>query len=371
MGGGLVKGSAILVGGEPGIGKSTLLLQLADKLSDNKIYYITGEESFNQISIRAKRINVKSDNIQISTHTKVEDIVLTLKKEKPDLLIIDSIQTIFLSAIEAAPGTVTQVRNCAFSLISICKELGITLILVGHVTKEGQIAGPKVLEHMVDTVLYFENDKGNNYRILRSVKNRYGAANEIALFSMHSDGLKEINNPSEIFIENLASSHAGSVIFPAIEGSRTVLVEIQALIAPTFMNIPRRSVVGWDQNRLSMLLAVLYNSCNISLADKEVYLNVAGGFKISETAADLAVIAALISAIKKTPIAKKIGQKTIICGEVGLSGEIRSIAQIDKRVKEAKKLGFKHVISPKFEQKPIKDFTITNISNIEELLELI
>ncbi len=343
LGGGLVSGSAILIGGDPGIGKSTLLLQLSSSLSQNNIgcLYITGEESINQIKLRGMRLGINDNKTGLLSATNVEDIISTIDKNKQDLdlVVIDSIQTIATSDLSSAPGTVSQIRACSNILINYAKQNDITLLLACHVNKDGQLAGPKVLEHMVDTVLYFEGDHNNHFRILRSIKNRFGGVNEIGVFEMTSKGLVEISNPSELFLMERENNVSGSAVFAGIEGSRPLLIEIQALIAPTNMATPRRSVVGWDNNRLSMIIAVLGVRFGLNLAAHEVYLSVAGGLRITEPAADLAVAAALISAASNTPLPKG----SIFFGEVGLSGEVRKVSQTEARVKEASKLGFEQI----------------------------
>jgi len=340
LGGGLVAGSAILIGGDPGIGKSTLLLQLCTSLASSDIgcLYITGEESTNQIKLRAQRLNIHDNKTGLLAATNVEDIISTIDQNKKQLsvVVIDSIQTIASSEFSSAPGTVSQIRACAHQLIHYAKQNNITLLLACHVNKDGQLAGPKVLEHMVDTVLYFEGDHNNHFRILRSIKNRFGAVNEIGVFEMTSHGLVEISNPSELFLMERENNVSGSAVFAGIEGSRPLLIEIQALIAPTNMATPRRSVVGWDNNRLSMIIAVLGVRFGLNLSSHEVYLSVAGGLRITEPAADLAVAAALISAASNKPLP----QGSIFFGEVGLSGEVRKVAQTEARIKEAAKLGF-------------------------------
>jgi DNA repair protein RadA/Sms len=340
LGGGLVAGSAILIGGDPGIGKSTLLLQLCTSLASSDIgcLYITGEESTNQIKLRAQRLGIHDNKTGLLAATNVEDIISTIDQNKKQLsvVVIDSIQTIASSEFSSAPGTVSQIRACAHQLIHYAKQNNITLLLACHVNKDGQLAGPKVLEHMVDTVLYFEGDHNNHFRILRSIKNRFGGVNEIGVFEMTSHGLVEISNPSELFLMERENNVSGSAVFAGIEGSRPLLIEIQALIAPTNMATPRRSVVGWDNNRLSMIIAVLGVRFGLNLSSHEVYLSVAGGLRITEPAADLAVAAALISAASNKPLP----QVSIFFGEVGLSGEVRRVAQTEARIKEATKLGF-------------------------------
>ncbi len=370
-GGGIVRGSAILIGGDPGIGKSTMLLQTMAQMAKSglKTMYISGEESVDQIRLRAQRIGLDNSPMALASATSVHNIIASLKQEKPDIVVIDSIQTMFVPTMESAPGTVSQVRMSAHELISTAKQHNVSIILVGHVTKEGQIAGPKVLEHMVDATLYFEGDTGNHFRILRTVKNRFGPANEIGVFEMTGNGLSEVKNPSSLFISGKAGMVSGSVVFPGREGTRTVLVEIQALVAPTNMAHPRRAVVGWDSNRLAMILAVLQTRCGMKLGDKEVYLNIAGGIKITEPAADLAVAAAIISALTDTPFK----QGGVVFGEVGLSGEIRPVSQIDARLNEAEKLGFTSAIMPPFPHKHAsdltqrQDFIISEIQYISQL----
>lgn len=340
LGGGLVRGSAILIGGDPGIGKSTLLLQLSTSLSKNNMgcLYITGEESINQIKLRAERLSIQDNKTALLAATNVEDIISTIDQHKDtlDLVVIDSIQTVATNELSSAPGTVSQIRASAHILINYAKQNNITLLLACHVNKDGQLAGPKVLEHMVDTVLYFEGDHNNHFRILRSIKNRFGGVNEIGVFEMTSKGLVEISNPSELFLMERENNVTGSAVFAGIEGSRPLLIEIQALIAPTNMATPRRSVVGWDNNRLSMIIAVLGVRFGLNLSSHEVYLSVAGGLRITEPAADLAVAAALISAASNVPLP----QGSIFFGEVGLSGEVRKVSQTEARIKEATKLGF-------------------------------
>lgn len=362
LGGGIVKGSVVLIGGDPGIGKSTLLLQALCSLANNdnlNTLYISGEESVNQVRIRANRLQLEKSPIKLVSATSVNDIIKALIKEQPKVVVIDSIQTVFNPEISAAAGTVSQVRTCGNELINIAKTKGMAMFIVSHVNKDGQIAGPKVLEHMVDTVLYFEGDKDYQFRILRSIKNRFGAANEIGIFEMHDTGLFEISNPSQLFLSAREDLVSGSAVFAGIEGTRPLLAEIQALIAPSYMPSPRRAVVGWDQNRLAMIIAVLSSRFGINLYDKEVYLNVVGGLKINEPAVDLAVATALISAYKDIAIPRN----CVFMGEIGLSGEIRMISQIEYRLKEAEKLGFKKAIIPEGVNK-LKTFK-TNKYDIE------
>ncbi|MDR2526426.1 MAG: DNA repair protein RadA [Rickettsiales bacterium] len=344
LGGGLVKGSAVLIGGDPGIGKSTLLLQTICSLANNGVscLYISGEESTNQVRLRADRLGLKKSPIRIASAVNVSDMLKTLQKEQPQIVVIDSIQTVYTPDISASPGSVSQVRTCANELISLAKTKNITMLIVSHVNKDGQIAGPKVLEHMVDTVLYFEGDKDYQYRIIRSIKNRFGAANEIGVFDMGDGGLIEINNPSELFLSSRQDLISGSAVFGGIEGTRALFAEVQSLLTPSFIPIPRRSCVGYSLERLNMLIAVLTTRYGLKLYDKEVYLNIVGGLKISEPAADLATALSLISAYKDKPLPKDV----MAVGEIGLSGEVRPVPQIEARLKEAEKLGFKKAIIP-------------------------
>jgi DNA repair protein RadA/Sms len=348
-GGGLVPGSALLIGGDPGIGKSTLLLQAMAALALGKsgspldCAYISGEESLDQVRLRAVRLNVSTAPVLLAAATSIRDIISTLDHAKgPQVVAIDSIQTMYLDTLDSAPGTVSQVRASAQELIRLAKSRGFTVILVGHVTKEGTIAGPRVLEHMVDTVLYFEGERGHQFRILRAVKNRYGPTDEIGVFEMTDAGLAEVPNPSALFLGDRQRETTGSAVFAGIEGTRPMLVEIQALVAPSTLGTPRRAVVGWDGNRLAMVLAVLEARCGVPIGANDIYLNVAGGLRISEPAADLAVAAALISALVREPVPPD----TVVFGEIGLSGEIRPVSQTDARLKEAEKLGFTAALTP-------------------------
>lgn len=365
LGGGLVPGSVILIGGDPGIGKSTLLLQLTTMLAGGgvKSLYVSGEESAEQVKLRAHRLNVGSKESYIVAATNVHDILATIDSVKNDikLVVIDSIQTVYSNDFSSAPGTVSQIRAVAHDLITYAKRNNIILFLVGHVTKDGQIAGPKVLEHMVDTVLYFEGDSSYNFRILRSMKNRFGGVGEIGIFEMTGNGLKEVANPSELFLMERENNVSGISVFAGIEGSRPILVEIQALIAPSNIPMPRRSVVGWDPNRLAMILAVLSVRYGLNLSSYEVYLSVAGGMKITEPAADLAVAAAIISAATGSILPAG----SIFFGEIGLSGEVRKVNQVDARIKEATKLGFKNIFCA---MHPHNDFTKVNpIAHVKQL----
>lgn len=367
-GGGFVPGSAILIGGDPGIGKSTLLLQAVARLANKgaRCSYISGEEAVRQIQMRGQRLGFDTAPVDLAAATSVRDIIATLDTaEPPQVVVIDSIQTMFLDNVESAPGTVTQVRSSAQELIRIAKARDICLLLVGHVTKEGQIAGPRVLEHMVDTVLYFEGERGHQFRILRAVKNRFGPANEIGVFEMSDAGLIEVTNPSALFLADRSENVAGSAVFAGIEGTRPVLVEIQALVAPSPLATPRRTVVGWDGNRLAMVMAVLDAHCGLGMAGHDVFLNIAGGLRIVEPAADLAVAAALVSSISDVPVA----ESTVLFGEISLSGEVRAVSQADARLREASKLGFEKALTPPWRNKKAAVLTITEIKQLQDLVE--
>lgn len=344
-GGGFVRGSALLVGGDPGIGKSTLLTQAAAALAErgHRIVYVSGEEAVAQIRLRAQRLHVAQQPVELAAETNVEDILATIEDGKrPDLVILDSIQTLWTDMANSAPGTVTQVRASAQAMIRYAKSTGAAVVLVGHVTKEGQIAGPRVVEHMVDGVLYFEGEGGHHYRILRTVKNRFGPTDEIGVFEMGDKGLREVSNPSELFLGERSAAAPGAAVFAGMEGTRPVLVEIQALVAPSPLGTPRRAVVGWDSARLSMVLAVLEAHCGVRFATHDVYLNVAGGYRISEPAADLAVAAALVSSL--TGLA--LPADCVYFGEISLSGAVRPVAHAASRLKEAEKLGFAQAVMP-------------------------
>ncbi|QXT38823.1 DNA repair protein RadA [Gymnodinialimonas ceratoperidinii] len=344
LGGGLVPASATLVGGDPGIGKSTLLLQAAAAFARQglKVVYVSGEEATAQVRMRAERLGLSESAVMLASETNLRDILTTLEAEAPDLAIIDSIQTMWLDTVDSAPGSVSQVRASSHELTTFAKRRGTSVMLVGHVTKEGQIAGPRVVEHMVDTVLYFEGERGHQFRILRSVKNRFGPADEIGVFEMTGRGLAEVSNPSALFLSDREQPAPGSVVFAGIEGTRPVLVEFQALVAPSNLSQPRRAVVGWDGSRLSMILAVLEARAGISFQGLDVYLNIAGGMRISEPAADLAVAAALLSAREDAALPRE----TVVFGELSLSGALRPVSQAENRLKEAVKLGFSTAIAP-------------------------
>ena len=346
LGGGFVPASAVLVGGDPGIGKSTILLQAAARLASGgrRVLYISGEEAVEQVRLRAARLGLSDSPMELAAASALRDIGASLEQETDAALVVmDSIQTVWLDALDSAPGTVAQVRACAAELIRLAKSRGFALVLVGHVTKEGTLAGPRVLEHMVDATLYFEGDRGHQFRILRAVKNRFGATDEIGVFEMTDRGLVEVANPSALFLAERRGNVSGSAVFAGIEGTRPVLVEIQALLSPSSGGSPRRQVVGWDSGRLSMLLAVLEARCGMSLGQNDVYLNIAGGLRITEPAADLAVAAALVSAAPDRPT----DSGAVYFGEVGLSGEVRQVSQAESRLREAAKLGFTAATLPR------------------------
>jgi DNA repair protein RadA/Sms len=370
-GGGLVPGSAVLVGGDPGIGKSTLLTQLAANLANQnkRVLYFSGEEATAQVRLRADRLGVKKAKVELAAETNLEAILATISEgDTPSLCIIDSIQTLWTDTVDAAPGTVTQLRATTHSLIRLAKKSNICLILVGHVTKEGAIAGPKVIEHMVDTVLYFEGERGAQFRILRAQKNRFGPTDEIGVFEMRDNGLNEVTNPSEIFLSNRNEKGPGTSVFAGIEGTRPVLVEIQALVAPSPFGTPRRAVIGWDSGRLNMILAVLESRCGIVLGKHDVYLNIAGGMKINEPAADLAAAAALMSAFVNKPLP----DEAVFFGEISLSGGIRRVSHTSQRLREAEKLGFSSCFIPE-NNKQTGDVTIRcqAIKHLSEIAKIV
>ena len=345
LGGGIVGGSAVLVGGDPGIGKSTLLLQLLQRLAagGRKVLYVSGEESAKQIKLRGKRIGADSENLLVLVEISLEPILKHIQEIKPAAVVIDSIQTIYTAALASAPGSVGQVREASERLILHAKRTGIPVFLVGHVTKDGAIAGPKVLEHMVDTVLYFEGDSGHAFRVIRSIKNRFGPANEIGVFEMRESGLLEVGNPSAYFLAERPEKAPGSVVTPSIEGTRPILIEIQSLVIPTSFGMPRRTAIGVDPNRVSLLVAVLDKICGLHLSSHDIFLNVAGGVKVTEPAIDLGIVSSLASSFLDRPVAAD----TVVFGEVGLAGEIRGISQTEVRIREAARMGFKHCIMPK------------------------
>lgn len=372
LGGGVVPGGLILVGGDPGIGKSTLLLQVCRNMSNNgkKILYISGEESLKQIKLRANRIGEFSDNLELLAETSLDTIEAVIMEAKPDAVVIDSIQTIYREDISSAPGSVSQVRESTNSLMQMAKGNTIPVFIVGHVTKEGVVAGPRVLEHMVDTVLYFEGDRHASYRIIRGVKNRFGSTNEIGVFEMREEGLAQVLNPSEFMLEGRPTDASGSVVACLMEGTRPILVEIQALISHTNFGMPRRTAVGIDYNRVNLLMAVIEKRIGVQMSDYDAYVNIAGGMKINEPALDLALVMALLSSFKN----RAVSSDAIVFGEVGLAGEIRAVSQAEQRVLEAKKLGFKRCILPAVSVKSLKEVSgieIIGVHNIKEAQEQI
>src|SRR5881409_3778250 len=372
LGGGLVPGSVILIGGDPGIGKSTLLLQAFAAVSQNGLtcLYVSGEESPRQIKMRAERLDIDAPNLLVLSETSLERILDHIKKIKPGLLVIDSVQTIFSAAIPSAPGSITHVREASGSIIVLAKKTGLTTFLIGHVTKDGAIAGPRLLEHMVDTVLYFEGDRGHSFRILRAVKNRFGSTNEIGVFEMKEAGLKEVSNPSEIFLMERPLQVPGSAVVCSMEGTRPILVELQALVSPSFLAVPRRTTIGVDHNRVALLVAVLEKKMGVKLFNQDIFVNVAGGVYVDEPAVDLGIIAAVASSYQEKPIEPK----TVLFGEVGLTGEIRGISQAETRIKEAGKLGFKRCILPLSNSRQlshIKNPELTGVSSLAECWQIL
>ena len=372
LGGGIVPGSLVLVGGDPGIGKSTLLLQVCQKLSDlkKKVLYISGEESLKQIRLRANRMGDFSDHLYLLCETNLEIIRSVIETQKPDMVVIDSIQTMYNEEVGSAPGSVSQVRESTNVLMQLAKGLNISTFIVGHVTKEGTVAGPRVLEHMVDTVLYFEGDRHASYRILRGVKNRFGSTNEIGVFEMQKSGLVEVENPSEYMLSGKPENASGSVVVCAIEGTRPMLMEIQALVCRSNFGMPRRTAAGLDYNRINLLMAVLEKRLGLPLSNYDAYVNIAGGIKMSEPAADLGIVMAIASSYKNQPVT----DGTIVFGEVGLSGEVRAVTMPEQRVIEAKKLGFKTCILPEVSVKnlgKIEGIEIVGVKTIKEALNLI
>jgi DNA repair protein RadA/Sms len=372
LGGGLMPGSIVLLGGDPGIGKSTLVMQAAAKINA-EVLYVTGEESANQINLRAKRLKVLDPNdggeskISIMTETDLDIILNAIEKHNPEVVIVDSIQTTFKSDFDNAPGTITQIRECTSELMQLAKKKQCAIIIVGHVTKDGAIAGPKVLEHIVDTVLQFEGERSYSYRILRAQKNRFGSTNEIGIFEMHDDGLHEVKNPSEIFLSEREKAITGSVITSSMEGTRPILLEVQALATPSAYGNPQRVATGFDYRRLSILLAVLEKRANLRLSAQNVFVNMAGGLRIEEPAVDLAVCCAIASSFSD----KYASNNTVVIGEVGLGGEVRSVSNIDKRIQEAAKLGFKNIIVPSNNFKSIKSKVPINIIPVADILTCI
>ncbi len=367
LGGGIVPGSVILIGGDPGIGKSTLLLQvLAGLMGQLNSLYVSGEESLQQINMRARRLNLDVGALRCLTETNVEQILDVAQKEKPELMVIDSIQTLHSEQVESAPGSVSQVRETAACLVRYAKQMNCAMVLIGHVTKDGSLAGPRILEHMVDAVLYFQSDEGSRYRVIRAFKNRFGAVNELGVFAMTGLGLKEVSNPSAIFLSGHSETAAGSVITVIREGTRPMLLEIQALVDESHLANPRRVTIGLDHSRLAMLLAVLHRHGGISLGDQDVFANVVGGMKITETGSDLPLLLAVLSSFRN----RVLPAKTVVFGEVGLSGEVRPVYNGEERLKEAFSLGFKHAIIPKANQprRPIEGMSIKAVANLEEAI---
>lgn len=372
LGGGIVTGSLILLGGDPGIGKSTIFLAISLYLGKKgrRVLYVSGEESLKQIKLRAERMKEAESEVFFLAETNLQNIAEAVKEIEPDFLVIDSIQTMYLEEVSASPGSISQVRDCTASLLRIAKERGIAIGIVGHVTKDGNVAGPKILEHMVDVVLYFEGEKNTQLRILYGQKNRFGSTNEIAVFTMETSGLEEVKNPSEFLLAGRASGTPGSVVSSGIEGSRPLLMEVQGLLVPTSFGIPRRTANGMDYNRLNMLLAIMERRLGIECSKYDAYINITGGLRISEPAVDLAVILALISGYRNIPIPEDL----MVFGEVGLSGEIRAVSQCRQRIEEAKRLGFRRVVLPSYhfqkEQYTKKDIELIPVKNIREALTI-
>jgi len=370
LGGGLLPGSLILLGGNPGIGKSTLALQMVGKIKESSLY-ISAEESEDQIAMRAKRLKIKTDELSLSGENQIEGIVQQIEKLKPSVIIIDSIQTVYSDSVDSLPGSVGQIRESGQQLLQVCKELGVTILLIGHVTKEGIIAGPRMLEHMVDTVLYLEGDDRYNHRILRSVKNRFGATNEVGIFQMEASGLLEVDNPSELFLAERSTDVAGSAIFPSLEGTRPILVEVQALVSNASFGTPQRNVNGFDLRRLSMLIAVLEKRLKIPMGMRDTFVNLVGGLRIDDPAADLSVI----SSVASSALDKNISNNFVLIGEVGLAGEVRSVSQLEKRLIESESLGFTDAIVPKFglnkSDIPLSKLKLHQISTVRQAFNII
>lgn len=371
LGGGLVNGSVILIGGDPGIGKSTLMLQIAENLADKKFLYVTGEESPLQIKMRADRLNFNKDNFFILPETDLDIVQAVIYKNNPDIVVIDSIQTTYLTELESTPGTISQLRESTSLLINIAKSTGIPILIVGHITKDGTIAGPKVLEHMVDVVLHFEGERTHNYRILRSIKNRYGSTNEIGVFEMTENGLREIRNPSEVFLSQRNYGASGCVISSSIEGTRPILIEVQALVTETSYGFPQRTTMGVDTKKLNIIIAVLEKKLGLYLNKHDIFLNIAGGVKIAEPAIDLAIALSIFSSFRDIPI----DSETVILGELGLAGEVRTISNIERRINEAEKLGFKRIIIPKNNLKNLQNkkrkIEIIGVEKLKETVSLL
>ncbi len=366
LGGGLVAGAAILLGGEPGIGKSTLMLQIAEGLSrSQRVLYVTGEESSAQVALRARRLRVQAETIRVVAENRWEVIADILEAEKPSVVLVDSIQTLYSDSLQSAPGSVAQVRECAARLVRHAKATGASVFLVGHVTKEGAIAGPRVLEHMVDTVLYFEGEAGSPYRLIRAIKNRFGAANELGVFEMQEKGLQEVRNPSRLFLSQHERPVPGSVVLATQEGTRPLLVEVQALVTPSPLANPRRVAIGLDPNRLSLLLAILHRHGGSFFFDQDVFVNIAGGIRVDEPAADLAVAMALLGSFRN----RSLSDGTVVFGELGLAGEVRPVAATDTRLAEAAKLGFSRAILPRGEHPRLAGFTTLPCARFQDAVD--
>ena len=368
LGGGIVPGSIVLLGGDPGIGKSTLLLQLALQMKSKKVLYVTGEESEKQIKMRADRINETSENCFILCETSTQNIFQQIEQLQPEILVVDSVQTLHTSMIDSTPGSVSQIRSCTGELLKFAKETGTAVFLIGHITKDGSLAGPKILEHMVDTVLQFEGDRNHVYRILRTIKNRFGSASELGVYQMGQGGLRQVSNPSEILISERDEPTSGVAISATMEGARPLLIEIQSLVSSAVYGTPQRSATGYDGKRLNMLLAVLEKRCGFRLGAKDVFLNITGGIKIDDTATDLAVICSVLSSDKNVPL----GMDVCFAAEIGLSGELRAVTRIEERVLEAEKLGYKQIVISKHSKLSKKDFKISikQYGKIEEVFRL-
>ena len=370
LGGGLVTGSVVLIGGDPGIGKSTLLVQVLESISrDERVLYVTGEESAEQIALRASRLGLEGESLNLLAENRLEEIIAAIDKNNPRVVVIDSVQTLYTEILQSAPGSVAQVRETAAQLVRRAKRAGLSLFLVGHVTKEGTLAGPRVLEHMVDTVLYFEGDASSSFRLVRAVKNRFGAVNEVGVFAMTEKGLQAVTNPSAMFISRQNDNVAGSVVLATQEGTRPMLVEVQALVDESHSPQSRRVCVGLDSNRLAMLLAMLHRHTGIATFDQDVFVNVVGGIRVSETAADLALLVAVISSLRDKPL----GNDLVVFGEVGLAGEVRPVQRGQDRLKEAAKLGFKRALIPYANRpkQPIKDLEVFPVKRLDEVLEVV
>jgi DNA repair protein RadA/Sms len=372
LGGGVVPGSMVLIGGDPGIGKSTLLLQVVARLSKQglRALYLSGEESPQQIKIRAERLSIQAQNLFLLTGTCIEHLFERMDQIQPSLLVVDSIQTVYTETLPSAPGSVGQVREVSTRLLNWAKKTGIPTFLIGHVTKDGAIAGPKVLEHLVDTVLYFEGDTSHAFRILRAVKNRYGSTNEIGVFEMKDSGLEEVGNPSRIFLEERPQGASGSVVIPCLEGTRPLLLEIQALVGPSPLGMPRRTAMGVDHNRISLLVAVLGKRIGIEMGDQDIFVNVAGGMKVDEPAADLGIVSAMVSSFLDRAVHKDL----VVFGEVGLAGEIRAVSQPEVRIREARKLGFSRGVLPKGNLEAcsrIEDVELVPVESVKQVMEVL